>query len=131
MKNPLDWLASKAFYWSLNRLKHDEKRKAEILSLAVQRLFNAIGVDDILREDSHGIIHFKGKALTELEMNQLKEEAKLMQGFKLWHVLRYDIKYQINKKMFEEVKVPLDVVWGQLILFLEDVIRARFKRLIK
>jgi hypothetical protein len=108
----------------------DVKSKNALLTEATKKLFNTIGADDILRVDPETKLWvFQGKTLSEADMINLREEAKILRSMKLWRVLKMDIRYQLNRKMFEESRITMDLVWGKLILWLDDVIRTRLQTL--
>src|SRR3990167_1164600 len=105
----------------------DEKTKREILRLAVKDLFKAIDVEDILRRNPDGTWRFEDKTLDASYMKDLKTQADMLDKLLLWKVLKKDIEYQIRKKMFEEARIDLDVVWSQLLTFLWDTIQTRLQ----
>lgn len=106
----------------------DEESKHQILTEAVVHLFKAIGPDDILRVEGKQWF-FEGKPLMESDVAALKQEAHQLLGMKIWRVIKLDIRYQLSKKMFEEANVELDLVWGKLIMFLDDIIRTRLQKM--
>ncbi len=107
----------------------DRERKKEILTEAVKYLYNVISADDILHQNPDGTWIFQGKPLTGVEVSNLKEEAAMINGMKLWYVIKQDIRFQIGKKIWEEAKVMDDILWGQLLTFLDDIIRTRIKKM--
>ncbi len=107
----------------------DENLKREILTEAIKKLYNTIGSDDILKQNPDGTWMFQGRPLTGIEVSNLKQEANEIKGMKLWRVIKMDIRYQIGKKMFEEAKVKDDLVWGQLLTYLDDIIRNRLQKM--
>ncbi len=107
----------------------DRERKKEILAEAVKYLYNAVSVDDILHQNPDGNWIFQGKPLTGIEVSNLKEEAAMIKGMKLWYVIKQDIRFQIGKKIWEDAKVVDDILWGQLITFLWDIINTRIKKM--
>lgn len=107
---------------------NDIDKKAGILTLAVKKLYNAISADDILRQEGNDWV-FMGKPLMGTEISNLKQEAAHLRSMKLWLVIKKDIRYQLSKKMFEEATVKEDLVWGKLLTFLDDIIRARIDRM--
>lgn len=111
----------------LNHASESEKR--EILAESVKHLFNAVSVDDILKENPDGTIRFEDKVLTPSYRIDLKKQAILLNELLLWRVLKKDVQYQINKKIFIESKCDLDIVWGQLLIFLWDIINTRISKL--
>lgn len=106
----------------------DREKKAQILSEAVKKLYTTIGSKDILRVEN-GTWFFQDRPLTGAEVAQLKEEAVFILGMKLWRIIKMDIRYQLGKKMFEEARVPDDILWGQLLTYLDDIIRARLQQM--
>lgn len=128
----IQWLGGFAdFNEALTHLKQsdDIASKNALITEAVKKLFNTIGPDDILRANERGEWIFMGKPLTPADVLSLKEEAKLMRGMKLWRVLKMDIRYQLNKKMFEESRITEDLLWGKLITYHDDIIRTRLQNL--
>ena len=108
---------------------NDVDKKREILTLSVKHLYNAISADDILRQQPDGSWLFQGKPLMGVEVAQLKEEAQFIRGMKLWRAIKLDIKYQLGKKMFEDARVKEDLIWGQLLIYLDDIIRTRIQKM--
>lgn len=102
--------------------------KRIILAEAVKHLWKAVTAEDILRITEKGAM-FEGRSVTNAEMASLQEEAQRFTSMRLFKVLHADIKYQIGKKMFEEARVADDVVWGQLLVFLYDIIETRIQNL--
>lgn len=119
IRKAIDWL----------REIDDADLKRAILTESVKKLYNAISADDILKQNTDGSFMFKGRPLTQAETTQLREEAALLKRMRIWIVLRTDIKYQLGKKMFEEAKVKDDIVWGQLLTFLNDIIKTRLEKM--
>ncbi len=119
IRKAIDWL----------REIDDVDLKRAILTESIKKLYNAIGPEDILKQNTDGSFMFKGRPLTQIESAQLREEAALLKRMKIWLVIRTDIKYQLGKKMFEEAKVKDDIVWGQLLTYLNDVINTRIEKL--
>ena len=107
---------------------NDLGRKNKLLTEAVKRLFNTIDADDVLKITADGWM-FQDRKLSELETSELKQQAIQLTGMKLWRVLRMDIKYQLNKKMFEESNITTDLLWGKLMLFYDDIIRTRLRKI--
>lgn len=107
----------------------DVDKKAEILSLAVQKLYKTISPNELLKENPDGGWMFQGKPITQAEVTNLKEEASYIRGSKLFYILKQDLKYQIGKKIWEEVGHKDDILWGKLITFMWDVVNTRIKKM--
>lgn len=95
----------------VRELETEEKYK--ILTLAVKRLFNTIGPDDIFRITEQGWM-WKGRALPDEMRKLLIEEAIEFSKSKLWEMFQAELKYQANRKMFLESQNELDLVAGKL-----------------
>lgn len=133
-KRVINWLGG---YASIDeaieaiRTLEDRIHRREILTLAVKRLYNTVGVEDILKTDiNSGQLTFQGKHLTKEETTVIIEEAKWLINSKLWKILESDMKYQANKRMFVEAIDPMQLEAGKLLVFLGDIIHTRLKRLI-
>ena len=132
MANFLKHLSARFALWLLNNVKYtDLKTRNMVLTEAVKHLFNTVSADDILKENPDGTIKFENKTFTPNYRQDLREQAKLLPDLFLWKVLRADIKYQLNKKMFQESLITEDVMWGKLLLWLWDCIETRIDKLKK
>ena len=121
------WIIKIAIKWLKEIDDRDKKR--EILTEAVKHLYNAISDEDILKQNPDGKWLFEGRPITSQEVINLKEEARVLSGMRIWKVLKLDIRYQLSRKMFEEARCEDDILWGQLTTFLWDIIQTRLKRL--
>jgi hypothetical protein len=105
----------------------DYQEKYRILTLAVKKLFNTIGADDILRVHETGQWMFKGKALSKGEQDLLAAEATQFLNTKLWEILQADVKYQANRKMFILAKSEIDLIAGKLWEYTLDAFTTRLE----
>ncbi len=132
-----DWIITKlgGFPTLASAIKHikkieDQESKGEILTEAVKYLFNTIGSEDILKYEDGQYI-FQGRPLLPDEVSDLKNQAKVLLSSKLWKVLDMDVKYQLNRKMFLDSSVNLDIHWGKLLQYYHDILNTRIKNLLK
>lgn len=102
--------------------------KEKVLTKTVKQLFNTIDVEDILREEN-GVWFVEDKPLNEGEKKLLIAEAQTFLKSRLWRVLKTDVKYQANKRMFEESKDNFDMVMGKSWLYVLDCIKTRLESL--
>ena len=107
----------------------DADLKREILTEAVKKLYNSIGPDDILKQNPDGTWTFQDRPITQTEVEQLRAEARVILGMKLWRAIKLDIRYQIGKKVWEEANCMDDILWGKLLTYLDDIIRTRLQRM--
>lgn len=109
--------------------ERDLEERRTILSLAVRRLFNTIGPDDILREDERGQWVSEGKVVPKAIAETVMSEARNFQESKLWGILQRDIRYQANRKMFIVGTTEMDIAVGKVWLYSLDAIATRLKSL--
>lgn len=105
----------------------DLKERRVILTLAVKKLFNTIGPDDILKPSSPDQWMLEGKLLSKGQIQLLTNEAVQLEGMLLWKVLKKDILYQANKKMYMLAENDLQVVTAKFWLYTFDVMTTRIK----
>lgn len=108
----------------------DSKEKMSILTLAVRRLFNTIGPEDILRENESGEWVSEGKVLSKGVADLIRAEAKAFEGSALWKVLQRDVQWQSNRRMFVVGTSEMDLVVGKLWIYSFDAIKTRLNSLI-
>lgn len=114
---------------AVRQMKGGEEKRA-LLTMAVRRLFNSIGPEDILKTDTASAQWtYMGKPISKEETQVLVEQAHALYQSKLWDVLQKDLKYQANKRMFTDSQNLEDMVAGKLLLFYVDIIHTRIKRL--
>ncbi len=106
----------------------DKEDKHEILTEAVKHLFNTISVEDILREDiTTKQWYFKDKGLSDAKKKSLIAEATSFLNSGLWKMLKADVLYQANKKIFILSRNDLDLIMGKSWTLVFDCITTRLK----
>lgn len=109
--------------------KLQTKDRNTILTLAVKKLFNTISADDILKPDESGQWIFGTKVLSEAQVNALVIEAAQLESTLLYKVLKADILYQINKKMYLLAENEMHVITSKFWLYTFDTIKTRITSL--
>lgn len=105
----------------------DYKVKNYILTLAVKKLYNTIGSEDVLKVHDTGQWMFQGRPISEGEKTLLIAEATQLLETKLWQVLQNDIKFQANRKMFLLAENELQITAGKMWLYTLDAFNTRLK----
>lgn len=103
------------------------KERHVILTLAVKKLFNTIDADDILKPGDGNQWLLEGKPLSKGQIESLKVEAAQLEGMLLWKVLKKDVLFQANRKLYLEVVNMEQVVNAKFWLYTFDTIRTRLK----
>lgn len=117
---------------ALNTIQEKElEDRKKILTLAVRRLYNTIGPDDILKEDSLGQWSLEGKVMSDGTKKLLIAEANQLETMTLWKVLQKDVQYQSNRRMFLIGKTETDIIVGKVWLYSFDAIKTRLRSIAK
>lgn len=108
----------------------ESEERYRILALAVKKLFSTIGVEDILIQKNKKWL-FQGNELSDAEQKTLKAQAQSLLGSKLWTILKNEVVYHANRKMFILSRTTDDMVAGKLWLYTFDTLETRLQRMIK
>lgn len=111
--------------------KVDLKERHKILSIHIKTLFNTIGPEDILSENSARQWTFEGKILTEEQKSLVQAEMKQIAGSFSWRILQADVKYKVNRKMFIDSVNEMDMIAGKLWLHTLNTLNTRIKSIIE
>ena len=115
--------------WILKRYASEETQH-KILTECVKHHFNLVSADDILRQEPDGTMRFEGKTLDGTYRKELREQAALLDKLLLWRVLKTDVRYNINKKMYDGAAVIQHMISGKVAEWLfEEVIQKRINHL--
>lgn len=106
------------------------EEKNKVLTMAVKKLFNTVGPDDILKIIGRNWL-FEGRPLRDAEVVMLKAEANQFQQSFLWKILQKELRYVANKKMYVDSKEIIDMVAGKLLVYYVDIIATRLKRMLE
>lgn len=105
----------------------DPAKRNVLLGLAVKRLFNTIGSEDILKAGDGGEWLYEGKTLSRGQVELLKSEAKILEAMLLWKVIQKDIQYKVNRKLYLNAENLDHVVTAKFWLYTFDTIRTRIR----
>ena len=104
--------------------------KEQALTKSVKHLFNTIGAEDILR-DENGVWFLEDKPLNEGQKKLLISEANVFTKTLLWKTLQLDVKFQANRKMFNDSKTEMDLIAGKLWTLTLDCFKTRLESMCK
>lgn len=100
----------------------------DVLREAFKEVWLPLNPDDIL-QFKEGSLHLMGKALRADQIESIKLEAAQLSQSKLWGIIKLDVRYHLSRKMFEEMRVKEDLVWGMLATLLWDIVKTRVEQL--
>ena len=110
--------------------------RKKFIRFAYHHLFNIINEDDILQVKeipvitNKGVIKrvamfYRGKELSPDRVEQLRQSAQLFSDSDIWKILKNEVKYQANKKIYEESGSTIELIFGKSILRTIEVIEKK------
>jgi len=113
----------------INKLKtYLQKRFIKYLA---HNLFNVIDEDDILNIKAPGVMYLKGRKLDSERVERLKNDASLYKESTIWYVLRNELRYQANRRMYERSHNESDILAGKIMLYITDIIESKIDKISK
>lgn len=94
----------------------------------VKDLFNTVGKDDILRVEGNDI-YYKKRKLGKSTVDKIKEDANSFEGSTIWRILKNELKYVHNLRMFEHGKTDEDLLAGKMGLYNLDIIEKKIAQI--
>lgn len=98
----------------------------EALTELVKDHYNTISEDDILKKTDDGLM-FEGQKIPDEVVKIISNQADAILRMKAWEIIRNDVKYISNKKMFLSSQSEYDLIAGKLVLYLFNTIEKRLK----
>jgi hypothetical protein len=123
-------LRHKIAKWVVHRLGgyYPPVNPHDVLDARISHLFSTIKKDDLLRNE-RGVWYSDGRVLTEVEVRQIKAEARMLINNYLWQELQKDIEYHAYKYIFEKSRTEFDLIGGKFLKLYVDIINTRLKDL--
>lgn len=90
--------------------------KRKLVQYLVKNLLASVNEDDILTIANRGWF-INNRKLTDMEVDQLKEEATALHNSVLWKMMSSEIRYIANLSMFEKALKPESTVFGRAMLY--------------
>ena len=105
-----------------------------IINFLFRRILNAVVVNDVLKTVK-GQIYLGNEIITEQEIRQLVQEAKALEGFRLWHIINETLKQEALDRGWNKSMSFDDLMTGKTIFYTLDmqnsivkVIRSKEKK---
>lgn len=110
--------------------------RKKLIKYAYRHLFNIINEEDILRvmdipfRTKDGIVYrkamfYRGKELSPERVEALRRSAEMFTDSDIWKILRNEVRYIANRKMFEESGSTIDLIYGKAILRTIEVMEKK------
>ena len=112
------------------KLKLKEYLRGKFLHWLVKDLFNALEPEDVLEFTEKGI-EYKGKELTNEQVDRMSEDAERFGESAIWKLLSEDAKYHANELMYEKSETFEDMRFGKAMLYAISDVEERIGQLSK
>ncbi len=103
----------------------DEKHR--VLTLAVQRMFNVVSAEDILRQNPDGSWSYGNKILTGEQLTAIQHAMDSFSKGQLYKILKADLKHHATMNVAFKSKNEMDIIAGKVLLTYIDVVDKRLK----
>ena len=98
-----------------------------ILNFLLRHLYKASTLEDVMTykkvNDNLTIIYLNGEQISEQEVKNLREEAKLMKKLRIWKIIDETLEDHARQMMFKNSKNWEDMVFGKAILYNKSIER--------
>ena len=96
----------------------------DVLDARVADLFSTIQKGDLLRNEN-GIWYSGDRELSTPEVNQIKNEARMLQNSYLWQELQRDVDYHAYRNIYIKSRNEFDLIGGKFLKLYIDIINTR------
>ena len=100
-----------------------------LVKFLLDDVFNTISSDDILKITGPNNWMHKGKKLTSMQIESLRNEAKAFANSHIWRVLRGELLYQAHKKGYVQSTTSADQIAGKMMEYITNVIDTKLKNM--
>lgn len=98
-----------------------KRLKVKILNAALKSLYRAVDVKDVITVHKDGRIFVDGLQLSDKEIKNIQEEAKIIEKMHLWKIMTSSLSHVANKKMYDRAESFEDMFFGKATLYSEAV----------
>lgn len=99
------------------------------INLLVHQLFNTIDEDDILQIIGDKVGLMGGRELDAEKISRIKEDAQRFQNSLIWKILKNEVKFVANKRMYEKGITTDDILAGKLMLHILEIFERKLRQI--
>jgi hypothetical protein len=96
----------------------DKKTETELTTRLISKI-GPVDMEKVIGAVVHGgktMLTLNGKRAPDNEALALKKEAEMVEQTRLWKVFTETLRYQAQRRLFEEAKTIEDMNWGKALL---------------
>lgn len=106
------------------------EEKRELFHALSEPFFNLISPNDILRRVGASWT-YKGRALQDAQVKQIREEAEIFNSYKLREILFNELRYLGNVRLYERSQTSDDIIAAKMLLYLVDALETKLNEMSK
>lgn len=103
--------------------------KKKFIHLLVRHLFKFVTIDDILTQKRDGFWYVGDKKIEKKFIQELKGQAKIIIEMEAYQLVRKELMYIADKRMFDASVNYDDMMFGKAMLYCLDIIHQKFTKL--
>ena len=101
----------------------------KLIKFLVNHLYYALTEEDILQIKARGVIMYKGRTLNNEEKEKLVKDARQFKNSVIWKMLKDEVVYESQKRMFRKSESINDIYAGKLMLHSIDVLDKSIEKI--
>lgn len=102
--------------------------KRKLINILVRKLFKFVTVDEILLQKKDGF-YVGERKIEQKFMKELKGQANILLDMEVYQLVRKELTYVADKRMFEASADYDDMMFGKAMLYCLDLIHQKFTKL--
>ena len=101
----------------------------KLIRFLANHLYNALTEEDVLQKKTRGGIMYRGRLLGAEEKEKLIADARQFKNSIIWRMLKDEVVYQSQNRMFRKSENINDIIAGKLMLHSVDVIDKSIEKI--
>ena len=106
-----------------------KKLKTKLIKFVTQKLLKAVTEDELLRVDERGTMICRGEEVPREMREQLAKEAYFIRSSATYKLLKKDMQFVAQQRMFDKSENFDDMLFGKAQLYVLDILDRKLKNL--
>lgn len=103
-----------------------EQTKEELINELIHNKLHVAVAEDIIRSNNTGKLWVGDDLLDESSVEALRQEVNFLRKTRIWRILNETIKFDAQRRMFEQSTCWEDVMFGKAVIYTLDLIDKIF-----
>jgi hypothetical protein len=106
-----------------------KRLQRKFINILVKHLFNGITEEDVLVKHKGGKVSYRRGVIPLEQLQGIEEEAQRFQSSMVWKLVKDEIRFMANKRMFVKSNAIEDILFGKTMLYVIEMIDRTLIRL--